>query len=243
MTAVLKARDLVKSYASLEVLRGVSFDLSEGEIVALLGPSGCGKTTLLRILLGLEHVDGGTIDGSLGRAGYLPQNGLLFPWKTVIENLELPQQIAGASRRARRAEIRARLPEFGLEGFQTAYPHELSGGMRQRAALLRAVMTGCPALVLDEPFGALDTMTRHRMQDWLAGLLDHLGRTMLFVTHDLDEAVTLARRIVLLSDRPGRVRGELPIELLPGERIDRLGRPFVETRDRLLAIITRGSDA
>jgi len=240
VTAVLEAGNLVKSYGSLEVLRNISLTLDEREIVALLGPSGCGKTTLLRILLGLESPDGGTIHGSLDRAGYLPQDGLLFPWKTVIGNVELPQQVRGVSRRARRQVARQWLPDFGLETFEHTYPHELSGGMRQRAALLRAVLTGCPVLVLDEPFGALDTMTRHRMQDWLAGLLDRLGRTLLFVTHDIDEAVALAQRIVLLSPRPGTVHGQLSIGLPTAERLDRLGSAFIDARDQLLAI-TKGN--
>jgi len=242
MNRVLEARGIAKRYGDLEVLRDVSFALNERESVALLGPSGCGKTTLLRILLGLEAPDNGTTGSPLDHAGYLPQEGLLFPWKTVMQNAELPQQIRGASRPSRRHAVREMLPEFELEAFAKAYPYQLSGGMRQRAALLRAVMTGSPVLLLDEPFGALDTLTRHRMQDWLAGLLARLERAMLFVTHDLDEAVALSRRVVLLSERPGRVCGEVPINLTPAERRRRAGRPFVERRDQLLAHILEGSD-
>ena len=242
MNSVLEARGIAKTYDDLEVLRNITFALDERESVALLGPSGCGKTTLLRILLGLESPDEGGTSGPLDHAGYLPQAGLLFPWKTVMQNAELPQQIRGASRQSRRAAVREMLPNFELEAFAEAYPHELSGGMRQRAALLRAVMTGSPVLLLDEPFGALDTLTRHRMQDWLAVLLTRLERAMLFVTHDLDEAVALASRIVLLSERPGRVCGELPIDLSPEERRQRAGRPFVEKRDQLLARILEGTD-
>jgi len=235
---VLEATGISKSYADLEVLRNVSLSLDERERVALLGPSGCGKTTLLRILLGLEAADRGTLRGSLDRAGYLPQDGLLFPWMTVIRNAELPQEIRSVPRRIRRAAVRDMLDDFGLAGFGNAYPHELSGGMRQRAALLRAVMTGCSVLVLDEPFGALDTQTRHRMQDWLANLLTHLERTLLFVTHDLDEALALAGRIVVLSERPGRVRGALHVALRSDERKVRMGKPFIAARSRLLAIIS-----
>ena len=190
------------------------------------------------MLLGLETADRGTVRGSLDRAGYLPQDGLLFPWMTVVRNAELPQQIRSVSRRSRRAAVRDMLDDFGLAEFGNAYPHELSGGMRQRAALLRAVMTGCSVLILDEPFGALDTLTRHRMQDWLANLLTHLERTLLFVTHDLDEALALAGRVVVLSERPGRVRGDLRVSLRRDERRARMGSPFVAARSRLLAIIS-----
>jgi ABC-type nitrate/sulfonate/bicarbonate transport system ATPase subunit len=239
---MLAAQNVFKAYGSLEVLRGVSFELEENEAVALLGPSGCGKTTLLRILLGLDSLDAGDVVGSLDRAGYLPQEGLLFPWKTVLENTGLPLQLRGVERRARRREVRRWLSDFGLTGFETAYPHELSGGMRQRAALLRAVLTGSPVLVLDEPFGALDTITRHRMQAWLANLISDLRRTMLFVTHDVDEAIALAGRIVLLSERPARTEGEFAITLTLEDRASRTSRAFLDARDRLLGRIWRGRD-
>jgi len=237
VTDLLAIGGVRKRFGDLEVLRDVTFTLRERETVALLGPSGCGKTTLLRILLGLETADAGEIIGMLDRAGYLPQGGLLFPWKTVIENAELPLRIRGVGRAKRRAAVADYLQVFGLKGFEAAYPHELSGGMQQRAALLRALMTGCPVLVLDEPFGALDVLTRHRMQDWLAQLLLRLDRTMLFVTHDLEEAVALAERVVLLTDRPAVVLGERRIPLGASERLDRLGRPFLAARDGLLALI------
>ena len=241
MTAILEIRGVSKWFGDLEVLRGVSFSVDRGSAVALLGPSGCGKTTLLRILLGLEEADAGGVSGPLERAGYLPQGGGLFPWKTVSENVELPMQIRGIDRTSRRTAIAERLPTFGLSGFEAAYPHELSGGMQQRVALLRAVMTGCPILVLDEPFGALDTLTRHRMQDWLATLLEGLDRTMLFVTHDLEEAVALAERVIVLTERPGRVLGERTPALSPQQRTERLGTTFRQARDELLALITGGT--
>ena len=241
MTILLALRGVTKRFGDLDVLRDVGLTLGERETVALLGPSGCGKTTLLRILLGLEKATGGDISGRLDRAGYLPQGGLLFPWKTVIENAELPLQIRGIDRAKRRAAVAGHLPAFGLTGFEAVYPHELSGGMRQRVALLRALMTGCQVLVLDEPFGALDVLTRHRMQDWLAKLLERLDRTMLFVTHDLEEAVALAERVVVLTERPAVVLGEHCVPLGASERTDRLGEPFLAARDALLALINEGS--
>lgn len=235
--SLLEVSGVAKSFGRLRVLQDISLRIEEGEAVALLGPSGCGKTTLLRVLLGLESPDTGRIEPVLGRAGYLPQGALLFPWKTVLENIELPLRIRGASRASTREEIQDQLPRFGLAGFANAYPHQLSGGMRQRVALLRAVMTGSPVLVLDEPFGALDTVTRHRLQMWLAGLIAGLDRSMLFVTHDLEEAVALSGRVIVLTDRPATVLGERRIDLSVDQRAQRLGRPFAEARDTLLDLI------
>jgi len=237
VTIRLAAHAVSKRFGDLEVLRDVSLTLAGRETVALLGPSGCGKTTLLRILLELENADGGSVTGTLDRAGYLPQGGLLFPWKTVTENAALPLRLRGVGRRDRLAAVAEHLPAFGLSGFETAYPHALSGGMKQRVALLRALLTGSPVLVLDEPFGALDVLTRHRMQEWLAELIGRLDRSLLFVTHDLEEAVMLAERVVVLSERPASILGERAVTLTIEARSDRLGAPFLAARDGLIALI------
>lgn len=242
MTSLVEVAHVEKSFGALRVLDDVSFVLAERDVVGILGPSGCGKTTLLRVLLGLETYDRGTVTGSLDRAGYLPQDALLLPWKTVIENAELPLQIQGVERDIRRARVREALPRFGLQGFANAYPHEISGGMKQRAALLRAVLTGSRALVLDEPFGALDSLTRHRLQDWLSDLIAGLGQTLLFVTHDLDEAVALSHHVIVLSRRPAVRVGEASIALGSDDRTDRLGTRFLAARDRLLALLRKGED-
>lgn len=239
MTIRLAAHAVSKRFGDIDVLRDVSLVLRDRETVALLGPSGCGKTTLLRILLRLETADAGRVEGTLNRAGYLPQGGLLFPWKTVLDNAALPLQLRGASRAVRYAAVADRLPAFGLSGFETAYPHELSGGMRQRVALLRALLTGSPVLVLDEPFGALDVLTRHRMQDWLLELIERVDRTLLFVTHDLEEATVLAERVIVLTERPASILGERNVALSLEQRSDRLGVPFLAARDRLLTLIHR----
>lgn len=240
MSSLLEVRGLSKDYGDLPVLRDVTFSVNEGDAFAVLGPSGCGKSTLLRIILGLEGFGEGEVRGPVDRAGYLPQDALLFPWKTVVQNAELPLQIRGIGREKRREEIIRWLPLFGLQPFAEAYPHELSGGMRQRAGLLRAVVSGAAVLVLDEPFGALDTLTRHRLQDWLSGLLAELDRTMLFVTHDLEEAVVLANRVLILSERPGTVIGEREIPLTREERSERLSPPFYREKDALFAMIQEG---
>ncbi|MEN6368452.1 MAG: ABC transporter ATP-binding protein [Thermotogota bacterium] len=242
MIPLVDVDGLEKSFGDLRVLGRVSFRVDEGEIVGILGPSGCGKTTLLRVLLGLESADAGVVATRLERAGYLPQDVLLFPWKTTMENAELPLELHGVRRDVRRARIRQELPRFGLEEFADAYPHEMSGGMRQRVALLRAVLTGSRTLVLDEPFGALDTLTRHRLQDWLSSLLEELDRTLLFVTHDLDEAVSLSRRVVVLSHRPAHVVGEVTVSLTRAERSNRLGRRVLAARDQVLSLLERGDE-
>jgi putative hydroxymethylpyrimidine transport system ATP-binding protein len=239
---LISVRHLAKAFGSLQVLADVSLTLNGQESVGLLGPSGCGKTTLLRILLGVESLDGGEVDGHLERSGYLPQETLLFPWKTVLENAELPLEIRGVPRALRRKRVTAELPRFGLEDFAHAYPHQLSGGMRQRAALLRAVLAGGESLVLDEPFGALDTLTRGELQGWLISLVRELHCGLLFVTHDLDEALVLSDRVVTLSGRPTVVVAEHRVDLSTDERLDRLGERFLQARDRLVRSL-RGATA
>ena len=237
MRNVIEVRGLTKWFGDLEVLHDVGFKLGEAECLAILGPSGCGKTTLLRILLGLETADDGSFSQALDRAGYLPQGSLLFPWKRVIENIELPMLLQGIAREERRSRIRVQLHIFGLEGFESSYPFELSGGMQQRVALLRAVMAGAQTLILDEPFGALDTVTRQRLQDWLAGAIEQLACAVIFVTHDLEEAVVLSHRILVMSERPASILGQLKPQLSPGDRIDRMSAGFLRTRSALVDLI------
>jgi len=237
VTTALKVTGLAKRFGGLEVLHDIDFALDEAESLAILGPSGCGKTTLLRILLGLEAADAGSFSPTLDRAGYLPQGSLLFPWKRVMENIELPMQLQGLAREERRSRIHSHLSVFGLEGFELSYPFELSGGMRQRAALLRAVMAGARTLILDEPFGALDTVTRHRLQDWLAGVIEQLACSVIFVTHDLEEAVVLSHRVLVLSERPASILGHLKSELSSQDRVDRMSSKFLHTRNALVDLI------
>jgi len=238
---IVRADGLTKRFGDLLVLRDVSLSLSMGEHLAVLGPSGCGKTTLLRILLGLEEPTSGTMEGSLSRAGYLPQETLLFPWKTLIENLELPLEVRGIRREERRQAVEGHLERFGLLGFETSFPHELSGGMRQRAALLRSLLTGADAFVLDEPFGALDTLTRHRLQEWFMRLLHEVGQAIVFVTHDVDEAIVLSDRMVLLTERPASVLGEVPVDLAMEDRESRYKETFGAVRTQAMERIQRGA--
>ncbi len=204
----------------LGVLQNVSLTVSRHQFVSLLGPSGCGKSTLCNIVAGLFPPDEGTIllDGAplgpeRGRVAYMQQKDLLLPWRSVIDNAILGMEIQGVSRSAARVEARQMLHRFGLEGFERAYPALLSGGMRQRVALVRTLLCKRDLLVLDEPFGALDAMTRSAMQGYLLRLQAEFGRTVLFITHDVEEAILLSDRIYVLTARPGRIRAEVTIDL------------------------------
>jgi ABC-type nitrate/sulfonate/bicarbonate transport system ATPase subunit len=204
----------------LPVLEGVTVTAQPGELVAIVGPSGCGKSTLLSILTGLlapsrgqVHIGGEEVTGRLGFTGYMPQKDLLLPWKRVLDNAAFALELRGYSRRDARAEARTWFPRFGLAGFERHYPATLSGGMRQRAALLRTILTGRDILLLDEPFGALDALTRANMQAWLLDIWTEVGKTIVLVTHDVDEAIYLADRVYVMSPRPGRILGDISIRL------------------------------
>ncbi|HEX2016188.1 MAG TPA: ATP-binding cassette domain-containing protein [Solirubrobacteraceae bacterium] len=193
----------------LDVLSELSLDAADGEVLAVVGPSGCGKSTLLELVCGLRRPDSGVL--SAAPAVLMPQRDLLLPWASALDNAALALRVAGASRDQARGAASPLLRSFGLEGFERARPAELSGGMRQRVAFLRTLLSGRPVLCLDEPFGALDAITRQEMQDWLAGALAREPRTVLLVTHDVEEAAVLADRIVILSRRPARVLAELEV--------------------------------
>ena len=211
----VEVHEVWHSYATasgpLPALAGLSVTARAGSVLALVGPSGCGKTTLLELLCGLQEPARGTV--SCPPAVLMPQQDLLLPWLDAGENAGLALRIAGMRRAEARARADAMFSELGIEGFQRSRPHELSGGMRQRVAFLRTLLSGKPVLCLDEPFGALDAITRAEMQDWLAGMLTREPRTVVLVTHDVEEAVLLADRVAVLSRRPGRVLGELEVGL------------------------------
>ena len=207
----------------VEAVVDLTFRVDAGEFLTIIGPSGCGKSTLLRLLAGLEQPDTGQIDlkgqplpgasDRQGRFGYMPQRDTLLPWRTVLENVILGVELSGGSRDAARAEARQLLPLFGLEGFENSWPSALSGGMRQRAALLRTFLADYDILLLDEPFGALDALTRRLLQQWLLGVRTRFQKTILFITHDIDEALLLGDRMLVFSPRPGRIAADLTINL------------------------------
>ncbi len=206
--------------APVTAVRDLSLTVPAGMFVTIIGPSGSGKSTLFGLLAGLippttgiVEVHGVSVAGRPGHVGYMPQRDLLLPWRTVLENVTLAPELAGRDKAAARRAARERLPVFGLEGFADAYPATLSGGMRQRAELLRTIMTERDVLLLDEPFGALDALTRTALQEWLLGVWAVERQTVLFITHDVEEAVFLADRVVVLTPRPGRVRAEIAVPL------------------------------
>ena len=215
----LELRGLSKRFGELEVLRDLSLEARAGEFVAILGPSGSGKSTAFSILTGGTPAGGGEVlldgepDGVPGRFAYMPQADALLPWRRVLDNATLGLEVRGTPRREARERVRPLLPTFGLDGFEGAYPFQLSGGMRQRAALLRTVVQECEVLLLDEPFGALDALTRAEMQRWLESIWAQFRWTVVLITHDVREAVYLADRVYVLSPRPGSVVAELAIPL------------------------------
>jgi len=196
---------------SVPALADVSLRAAAGEVVAVVGPSGCGKTTLLELICGLQRPDAGTVRSA--PAALMPQHDLLLPWLSAQDNAALALRIARRPRAQARERAREMFAELGLAGFETAHPQELSGGMRQRVAFVRTLLAGKPVLCLDEPFGALDAITRAEMQGWLARALAREPRTVVLVTHDVEEAVLLADRVAVLSPRPGRTVAELEVPL------------------------------
>ena len=223
---MLKVESVSKAYGHdddrVEAVRDVSLGIDDGEFVALVGPSGCGKTTLLNLIAGLDDVDAGRIlvDGDapsaeqrLTRFGYMPQHDMLFPWRTVLENVSLGLEVQGVDRHEARDRAAKLFPRFGLAGFEHRRPHELSGGMRQRASFLRTYLLGRSFLLLDEPFGALDAITRGQLQTWLAEAWSRIGGSALLVTHDPHEAVALSDRVYVMSSRPGTITNVLEVDL------------------------------
>lgn len=234
----------VENRQRLTVLHDLSFTIERNEFVAVIGPSGSGKTTLLDIVAGLIDPDAGkvllngvetTAGQRLGRSAYMHQRDLLLPWRNAVENAALGLEVQGASRDDARQAARFRFPEFGLTGFEQSYPAQLSGGMRQRVAFLRTMLTGQDLLLLDEPFGALDALTRATSQSWLQSLLAEDPRSALLVTHDVEEAIFLSDRILVLSERPGTIRYvETIAEPRPRPRDFLTSKPFEIMRARLL---------
>lgn len=233
------------SFDEVEAVRSVNLSVRSGEFVALIGPSGCGKSTLLNVIAGLVdpdageiRLDGDVVEERLGMVAYMPQRDALLPWRTVLDNAILSAEVAGADRDAARERARGLLPRFGLEGFGDHYPAAMSGGMRQRAAFLRTVLSDREVMLLDEPFGALDALTRRTMQEWLLDLWKDLGRTILMVTHDVEEALLLADRVAVMTARPGRIKALESVDLPRPRSAGMIAAPgFIEQKSRLLALL------
>jgi ABC-type nitrate/sulfonate/bicarbonate transport system ATPase subunit len=227
---------------TIKALEDISFGVHPGEFVTIIGPSGSGKSTIFNLIVGLLDPDEGEIclDGETcqqrtGHVGYMPQRDLLLPWRSVIDNVTLAQELLGVPAEISRSKAEELLPLFGLDEFGAAYPSELSGGMRQRAALLRTMLTDRDVLLLDEPFGALDALTRRELQDWLLDIWRRFKKTIIFITHDVDEALYLADRVLVLSARPGKVLRFIEVDLPRPRRQGMIASPaFVRQLAELL---------
>ena len=227
-------------------LAPVTLSIPQGRFVSLIGPSGCGKSTIFNIIAGLLEPTGGRVmidgidaTGTIGRVGYMLQKDLLLPWRTVLDNTILGMEIQGVPLREARARALPLLHRYGLSGFEYLYPNSLSGGMRQRAALLRTLLFDTDVILLDEPFGALDAQTKLQMQEWLMQLWSDFGKTVLFVTHDVEEAIYLSDEVHVMGTRPGRIITTIPITLpRPRLRTSALTPEFVAIKERCLKLLT-----
>ena len=215
---ILSCNNITKTFGTDAILSDCSFHIEEREKAAIVGPNGAGKSTLLKLLTGVLKaekghilVDGQEIKGVTEHFAYMPQNDLLFPWKTILENVCLYGRIHGSAD-GMKEQARKQMEAFGLKGYEDEYPSSLSGGMRQRAAFLRTLLCHADILLLDEPFGALDVITRGEMQDWLLSVRKQMNRTVLLVTHDMDEAIYLSDRILVLDAKKGKVRQEFTVK-------------------------------
>jgi ABC-type nitrate/sulfonate/bicarbonate transport system ATPase subunit len=249
---LLELRGIRKTFGAVTALDGLDVAVHPGELVTVVGPSGCGKSTLFNIVAGLEEPDvGGTIRYAgrsvlatdlLGQVSFMPQRDLLLPWRTVVDNAILAIEVEGTPRKEARAQAMAMLPQFGLAGFENQYPQQLSGGMRQRVALMRTFLFKRDLMLLDEPFGALDALTRTLMQRWLLDVWEQHKRTVLFITHDVDEAIFLGDRVLAMSARPGKVKLALDVKLERPRRHDLVTDPeFIGLKRQLLDAIEEES--
>jgi ABC-type nitrate/sulfonate/bicarbonate transport system ATPase subunit len=247
----VSARDLAHSYGELEAIAQIDLEAPAHGVLGLVGPSGCGKSTLLELIAGLQQPSAGAIEvggaadpaARLARCAFMPQRDMLLPWLTAIDNAALALRNRGIRRDAARTEAGRLFERFGLAGFERTRPAELSGGMRQRVAFLRTLVAGKPVLALDEPFASLDAITRAEMQGWLAQALATDPRTVILVSHDVEEALYLADRVIVLSARPARVVAELsaPTPRAADRDAAITASDFVATRERALTALHQGS--
>jgi ABC-type nitrate/sulfonate/bicarbonate transport system ATPase subunit len=243
--AKLLAERVTCRFGDTIALSDASLEVRAGEFVSIVGPSGCGKSTLFNAISGLLRpasgrvvLDDREITGETGHVGYMLQKDLLVPWRTVIGNIVLGAALTGGVTERDRAEAWTLAARYGLGDFVDHYPHALSGGMRQRVALMRTLAVHRDVLLLDEPFGALDSQTRLEMQRWLLEVWSELDRTVLFVTHDVDEAVFLADRVVVMTPRPGRIEAEIDVAIPRPRGLETLTSPgFMELKRRVLGLL------
>lgn len=242
LTDITKSFSLNSESERFTVLDKINFSVTRGQFYCIVGPSGCGKSTLLKIIAGLDNATSGSIilDGNPimkrdSRVGLIFQEFALFPWRTAVENIEIGLEFQGMSKSNRRTEAMRFISAFGLLGFEDHYPHELSGGMKQRVAIARTLITNPEVVLMDEPFGALDSQTRNILQNFLLNIWAQRGDTVLFVTHDIDEAVYLSDRIAVLSPLPSKILQIINIDL-PRPR-DRTGSAANHLRRTIIDLL------
>lgn len=241
--AVLKVDKVSKSFDGEEIIRNISLELHEGEIVSLLGVSGGGKTTLFNIISGLSVPDEGAvylnkenITGKPGNVSYMLQKDLLLPYRTIVDNVALPLMIRGIKKAEARQKAASYFREFGLQGTENKYPAQLSGGMKQRAALLRTYLFSEKVALLDEPFSALDMLTKGAVHEWYLDIMEKIKLSTLFITHDIDEAILLSDRIYLLTGKPGQLTKEIVIEEPKPRRKDfNLSEQFLSYKKEIIS--------
>ncbi|EEH98700.1 hypothetical protein CSBG_02326 [Clostridium sp. 7_2_43FAA] len=222
-------KNISKFFDDMEILRDINIEVKEGELVSILGPSGSGKSTIFNILTNLINSDRGEVEVN-GDLSYMYQKDMMVPWKKVIDNIGIPIIFKGNSKKNAREKVKKHIDEFGLNGFEYKYPSQLSGGMKQRANFLKTYLTSNDIMLLDEPFGALDSITRRKMQKWLLDLTKEINSTILLITHDIEEAILLSNRIYIISEKPAIIKGEIKVNL-PKERNE-----DIVTSDKFVAI-------
>jgi ABC-type nitrate/sulfonate/bicarbonate transport system ATPase subunit len=236
---------------AFQALAPVSLLIAQGRFVSLIGPSGCGKSTIFNIVAGLLQPSGGRVlidgldsTGTIGRVGYMLQKDLLLPWRNVLDNVILGMEIQGVPLGEARERALPLLRRYGLSSFEYAYPNALSGGMRQRAALLRTLLFDTDVILLDEPFGALDAQTKLHMQEWLLGLWADFGKTVVFVTHDVEEAIYLSDEVHVMATRPGRIVENITVPIArPRQRHVTLTPEFIAIKERCLELLMADHNA
>lgn len=236
---------ITKNYDNIPVVKDINLSLEKGERGCLLGPSGVGKTTLMSVLSGVDKpdagsviLDGDNVTGQPGRVSYMLQKDLLLPYKTIVDNVSLPLVLRGISKKQARVQAASKFEFFGLAGYERKYPHQLSGGMRQRAALLRTYLIGSNVLLLDEPFSALDAITKRQMHTWYLDIVSRLGLTTLLITHDIDEALILSDTIYIMSGVPGHIVQSIKVNApLPRSTDFAISEEFISIKKTIIKAI------
>ncbi|RCW77255.1 ABC transporter ATP-binding protein [Saliterribacillus persicus] len=246
----LELLDVSKEFNSrgetVKALDEITMKIPDHKFISIIGPSGCGKSTLFNIISGLDQPSDGELlidkeeaSGTSGLVGYMLQKDLLLPWRTILENVILGMEIIGIPKKEAKEKAIPLLHRYGLKGFEYSYPSQLSGGMRQRAALLRTILYDRDVILLDEPFGALDAQTRANMQEWLLDLWDDFQKTILFITHDIDESIYLSDEVYIMTARPGKIKHRLKIDLERPRKPNIItSKKFIELKDEALTMLS-----